>query len=342
MTSDDTKESPTIPNVASKPKKSSKPTVTSNNTPIKDPHLAYILKQKTNAELLQHQLARNYFKARQFRMFTFPLGVLTLLSSILSFLATSALVKSGDSTTPPADGGRALNSTGFKSVLPEVLTLTVGILTAISVFIQRLSEYNNYGQRATMHETMVFNLRMLRNRLDQLQQKLKQHIQDREERRHDDDPDNDDEFGWLDPNESFEAIEKRKEEFLSACKSDIPVKIANAFRCIRSELRVKMKMDVDHGRHPPEFIQLFETRAYDMLSMRIASDGRFPFYIPNTKIVVDQIMDELQKDMDKYDKYEGDSKTKSGTVGKDKSPVNSDNHQTEEEIVFVSQDQQEA
>jgi hypothetical protein len=289
--------------------------LTSNDTPITDPHVAYEMRQKCDVELLQHQLAANYFKARQFIIYTIPLGILTFASSIMSFLATSALVakdqaKAAAGAEGEGEGGiaAALNPNSSSSMVPEILTLIVGCATAFSVFMQRLQEYHNYGQRAIMHETMVFNLNTLRNRLDLLKDKLECHVKAKYERDHDDDPDNDnDEFGWLDPSESYEAINKRKEEYLSACKSDIPCDISNAFANIKSQLCVEMKMDKSHGAHGTAVIQLFEKRAYDMLAMRIGSNRGFPLYIPNTKRIIANIINELHKDMEKYDSHAGGS-----------------------------------
>ena len=105
------------------------------------------LVRKIMIDLAKHQIAHEYFSKRQFWVFTLPTALLTLVSSILAFMACSS---------------ELLRSFHWNS---QVVTFTAGALSAFAVFLQSLSGKCNYEKRAMMHDAMVHNFRKLKNEL---------------------------------------------------------------------------------------------------------------------------------------------------------------------------------
>mmetsp|Transcript_2323 Transcript_2323/g.2708 ORF Transcript_2323/g.2708 Transcript_2323/m.2708 type:complete len:430 (-) Transcript_2323:144-1433(-) len=111
--------------------------------------------QKVMIDLEKHRLANEYFSIRQYRYFTIPQAVLTLFSSFLAFFSSSI-----------ASSNFEVKLTSKLDLdLVTILTLIVGSISSIVVFLQTVSGECIYGKRATMHDAMSINLRNLGNEL---------------------------------------------------------------------------------------------------------------------------------------------------------------------------------
>lgn len=103
------------------------------------------LKVKVQREHQMHRLAAAHFKAYQLWFLLMPAALLTMLSGILAFLATSSMIGTNTKT---------------------FMTLVVGLLSLGSVFIQTINDKLNFGGRGTMHAGAVLDLKQVKDQLE--------------------------------------------------------------------------------------------------------------------------------------------------------------------------------
>jgi len=153
-----------------------------------------------------HRLSYDHLRFLDFWTNTFVLTVITMISGLLAFLATS------DLTTPTPRS-------------KEVLSAIVGSVSVLSVAIQKIAKIANFGSRADMHGQVAIGMKKL---CDQIESDLTE------------DPD---EIGGLvkttqgDNEESTtkKTIQTYREMYhmcLDACNSTIPLKIQQAFSLV--------------------------------------------------------------------------------------------------------------
>ena len=113
-----------------------------------------------------------YYTALQFWLFTVPQAILTMISAILAFMATSEL---------------------FDAKTKIIINTIVGSASGIVVFLQTMSGVCDYGIRASMHQTTALSLRSLGDDLSLVGIEEKAKYYNRKNSDDDDDDDNDDE-----------------------------------------------------------------------------------------------------------------------------------------------------
>ena len=257
---------------------------------------AFSLEQQVQMSLIQHQLARKHLGSREFWLFTVPQAVLTLLASILAFVATSELIN---------------------EKAKVIISTIVGSISGVVVFLQTMNGVCNYGTRAAMHDSTAIDLRDLRDDLVLLKHKLSHVLNSdgkREYHEHEEEEDDDDD----DPSkgETFEAIQTRFRQSLTGCKSTVPVALSEAFQGLDSELMVAFSFEnkrMLYGIYKQmDFDTIIYFKACDILMEEISTSGyfpiSFPIHLPDSKKVVSATMEHLK---DKIFQVEGIWKPKS-------------------------------
>jgi hypothetical protein len=116
-----------------------------------------------------------------------------------------------------------------------------------------------------------------------------------------DDDDNDDEDSG--GGDTFEDIRSRLRQTQSSCKSTVPLKISDAFHSIASNL---MLMSTDNNTNSlmeiygAKFIfsnieDIMHFKAYDILVGEIIAYRFWPFFLPDTNVIVPATMQRLKK-----------------------------------------------
>ncbi|OEU21792.1 hypothetical protein FRACYDRAFT_231938 [Fragilariopsis cylindrus CCMP1102] len=105
-----------------------------------DFHSAFSLKQEIQMNKNKNALTWQFLSALQFWLFTVPQAILTMISAILAFMATSEL---------------------FDARTKIIINTIVGSASGIVVFLQTMSGVCDYGIRASMHQTTALSLRSL-------------------------------------------------------------------------------------------------------------------------------------------------------------------------------------
>jgi len=258
------------------------------------------LEQEVNMNMVKHQLASKYLSARQFWFFTVPQALLTMLSGILAFLATTDL----------------LNATA------KIVTNTiVGSISGVVVFLQTMSGNCNYGTRAAMHGSTAIDLRDLRDDLVLLKQKLEliesrtltQKLTDASSQTSaaagtndtmggNEDENTDDQGGG-----NFNDIQTRFKQSLSGCKSTVPMPISEAFHGLQSDMLLKQsKKSMDYLFNIYQighFNEYIELKAFDMLAGEIMHYPLYPLYLPNSEKMVEETMDRLKKEIHESESF---------------------------------------
>jgi len=256
------------------------------------------LKQEVQMKMMMHQLAKNFLSARQFWFFTVPQAILTMLSSILAFVATSDLL---DNKTK------------------VVINCIVGSTSGVVVFLQTMSGVCGYGTRAAMHDSVAVALRDLRDHLILLSQKL--NVIETRKRINNGSPTLEAFFGVNDTkievdegvgeNEdntsNFEDIQTRFKQSLSGCKATVPSEISEAFQGVQSDLNLTgtwKAIECMYGKYQHSHIfEYVHLKAFDILSGEITNSRFFPICLPNSSEVVEVTMNRLKKKVEEAEHY---------------------------------------
>ena len=226
-----------------------------------------------------------YYTALQFWLFTVPQAILTMISAILAFMATSEL---------------------FDAKTKIIINTIVGSASGIVVFLQTMSGVCNYGIRASMHQTTALSLRSLGDDLSLVgtEEKAKEYNR----KKSDNDDDNDDENN-VSSNYTFEDLRTRFLQCQSGCQSTVPLKINDAFDSLDSSLLIMLTDKnifwlTNQYQSAEAFIQDFVyIRAYDILNKNIVDSLFWPFHIPKTKDLVKRTIEELKNELVDVDSF---------------------------------------
>jgi len=280
------------------------------------------LEYQVQINLIKHNLASMHFQSRQFWLFTITQGVLTMLASILAFIASSALIP---------------------EITKDILATIVGSTSGIVVFLQTMSGVCNYGTRAAMHASAAIDLRDLRDHIVLIKFKVKKeaeqgivasHYQHSTRRgsfltaamtaggndngdSSSDDEEDDEEAKKVKEEEekqeqehdnTFARIQQRYRQSLSGCKSNIPMGLSEAFHGLHSNLLVSESMDNTmymRNIYGPKTNSknIIHFKAFDILASEILNDSWYPLLLPNSQKVIDKSMARLNKELNKYHKY---------------------------------------
>ncbi len=222
--------------------------------------------------ILMHTLASEHFKCRQFWIFEFLVGFLTMVSSIMAFVTTSEYVSHNDQL---------------------ILADCVGATTVVVGFMQALNSNLGYATRAAMHEAVAIDLRDLRSHLRILKCKEggftdQKGIQDLSEKEEEEFIEKDVE--GIIAGTSFESIQDKFEQTLNGCKSAIPVQILEAFSGIESTITttwVHSNMELFTRLYGPNFpFDLLRFKPYDLVSEKISDYKYFPVLLPKASSII--------------------------------------------------------
>ena len=244
--------------------------------------------------LIKHSLAADYFEFHQFYLFTLPQAILTAASSVIAFSSSSASF----------------------SQWQDILSIVVGLNSAIVVLLQTISGIQNFGMRADRHRGVAIQLRDLRDDIVlmkfklnsvELDTKQKHEIlykkdgafpivdwnksKEHEEHEHDDDAD-------AGESETFDSIQKRYQQCLSGCTSNVPIELSEAFHGLGSNLEIaetKENVERMHNIYGHlNYQSLVTGKAYDILAGLILNRWNFPLFFPDSKEVVRTTMKMLK------------------------------------------------
>ena len=264
------------------------------------------LEQEVQMNTMKHQLATKTLSAREFWFFTVPQSILTMLSSILAFVATSDLLN---------------NKTKV------IINIIVGSTAGAVVFLQTMSGVCCYGTRAAMHDSTAVDLRDLRDHLVLLKQKLILMEKRRNRKiisietspslssdcigvndtKTEDNEDNEDVDNNEDNASNFEDIQTRFKQSLSGCKSTVPLEISEAFHGVQSDLYLTgtwKALECMYGKYNHyRIIEYVHLKAFDILSGEITNSRFFPVFLPNADEVVEVTMNRLKKKAKESENY---------------------------------------
>ena len=279
------------------------------------------LETQIRMNLIKHSLAADFFTWQQYWKFTFPQAVFTALSSTLAFSASSSIF----------------------SQHSESINLFVGSLSALVVLIQTISGFKNYGVRADRHRNvavqlrdladdialMKFKLNMVEEEREQLQSSLLRSAVERAatptgQRRGststfslnwDEHPDNkkksDSDDDEAESNENtFDSIQKRYQQSLSGCSSNVPLELSEAFHGLATNLEIAETKENIERLHDVyghiHYRSALMAKAYAILVGEILNDPLFPAWMPDSKRMVKQSMKVLKERLRKSTSlYEG-------------------------------------
>ena len=230
-----------------------------------------------------------YYTALQFWLFTVPQAILTMISAILAFMATSEL---------------------FDAKTKIIINTIVGSASGIVVFLQTMSGVCNYGIRASMHQTTALSLRSLGDDLSLvgIEAKAKEYSRKKSDDDDDDNDDNDDENN-VSSNYTFEALRTRFLQCQSGCQSTVPLKINDAFESLDSTLMIMLNdkniiwLMKQYQFQSNNIQDVVYFRAYDILTKNIVDSLFWPFHIPKTKVLVNRTIEELKNELVKADSF---------------------------------------
>ncbi len=235
------------------------------------------VEQLIQRSILMHSLAAEFFQCRHFWLFEFQQGLLTMVSSILAFVATTELVENR---------------------MKIILTTVVGGTTIFVGFLQAMNSLCSYGTRAIMHQSVIIDLRDQKNHLRMLRVKLG-YVEAGQIPAEDTFVDEEDEDEYNEG--TFESIEDRFEQSLSGCKSTIPVEIGEAFFGLETSLygtgtMSSRKIYLDHygPKYPWEMLGF---KPDDIVHKEIMDYPLFPFFLPSPSKVVKNSRERFRKEL---------------------------------------------
>jgi len=218
------------------------------------------------SKLSMHQLTHEHLSFRQYWIFTIPIAILTMISGIMAFLASSEMFSANTNT---------------------ILSATVGCLAAVGGFFQSLSGSCKYGERATMHLSASEDLKALCDNLELLQTEASQMSQDdRQKAEHID---------------TIATIRSKYQQCIQGCKSEIPLRIDDAYKKIDSEMAMtwtrKAKDDLETGEDGINNVgHILMEAAYHEVATQITCSFQWPMYISGEINAIIKIsMDNIRK-----------------------------------------------
>ena len=222
-------------------------------------------------------------------------------SSVLAFLATSTLF---DET---------------ETEQTCIITLVVGVLSTVVVFLQTMSGICLYGSRAAMHNATVISFRTLRDDLN-MRSYTKRTYDNHDDKDSDDENDGDTDLALENNDKTFGDLRIRFKQCQNDLHSVVPMPISDAFHSVDSNL---MTMRTEHnivrlkGQYgmlfTPNTHDLMYSKAFDILVNEFLESKAFPFFLPNPNDIVDKTMKKLSKHMRGINDVENDDEEQGGT-----------------------------
>lgn len=280
---------------------------------------ALALETQVRMNLIKHSLAADFFNWQQYWKFTFPQAVFTALSSTLAFSASSTIF----------------------SEHAEAINLFVGSLSALVVLIQTISGFKNYGVRADRHRNVAVQLRdladdiaLMKFKLNMVEEQNKQHqsslnkwaeekaFKDQNaasptgkrtsisafslnwDQLHENKEKSDSDDDEAEENENtFDSIQKRYQQSLSGCSSNVPLELSEAFHGLASNLEIAETKENIERLHDVyghiHYRSALLAKAYDIMAGEILNDPLFPAWMPDSKKMVKQSMKVLKERLKK-------------------------------------------
>ena len=212
------------------------------------------LSLQVDAECQMQKLAAAHFASWHFWFLFLPPSALTMVIGILAFLATAE---------------------GIEEDAHVQLSIVVGCLALVSVFLQALNDQLAYGARAGMHKSAVLDLKPITDKL-----KFKQI----------------DRLRSASPATGMEEcrqIYKLYSQVEKGCKSAIPLRVSQAFASIESRLMIEFPSNrnvrllgrIDEG----DVLHVALTELHCV----IAAYWLFPFVFPDPHRTVSTVLDRL-------------------------------------------------
>jgi len=240
-----------------------------------------IFERKTHFSLCKHKLAAIHLGTRHFWWFKLPISIITLVSGILAFLATTEPFKGEDKN----DG--------------MILNCTVGSLAFVLAFLQTLASHFKLDARAEMHKGTEVDLTDLREYLDVAVDRAKildSHGVVQTGVFKDEDGDGIDDA----VQNALDSYQSRYSQCLTGCKSTVPLRINDAFDNLESRLQLKfslqsrrMSMHKKYGDTDYESTIYFN--ACDLLAAKFSGGCGWPMLLPNPIWAVNETMKELDE-----------------------------------------------
>ena len=226
-----------------------------------------------------------YYTALQFWLFTVPQAILTMISAILAFMATSEL---------------------FDARTKIIINTIVGSASGIVVFLQTMSGVCDYGIRASMHQTTALSLRSLGDDLSLVD--IEEEAKYYNRKKSDDDDDDNDDGNNVSSNYTFEALRTRFLQCQSGCQSTVPLEINDAFESLDSSLMIMLTDKniiwlVNHYQSAANIQDVVYFRAYDILTKNIVDSLFWPFHIPKTDGLVERTIEQLKNEVVNADSF---------------------------------------
>ena len=210
-------------------------------------------------------------------------------SSVLAFLATSTVF--GD--------------TGNIHI-----TIVVGALSAVVVFLQTMSGICVYGSRAAMHDATAISLRNLRDDLNMIkfgsafEERRRNHMKlingNHDNSDSDDDNDGDTDIATNNNFNTFGDLRIRFKQCQMGLQSVVPMPISDAFHSVDSNLMTRITQ-----RNVERAIELYGElftgsthdimyfKAFDILVGEFLASKGFPFFLPDPNVIVAKTMEKL-------------------------------------------------
>jgi hypothetical protein len=212
-----------------------------------------------------HRLAHEYFRFRSFYYNFLPIGVVTSMIGIISFLSTSEILAEDTK---------------------NYLGCAVGILSVVSVALQSLAQESNYRARSELHQNASMGLKKLREEIDF--RLVDPSIGA--------DPSMDPEQSKGNETKGSKVkktvVETYRQVFLQvldSCNSQVPIAISQPFLLIDSRLALGLsnnEIQVLRKRHGQNWDQILNGNWFNELYVQIANSPGWPFRTPEPEEVI--------------------------------------------------------
>jgi len=243
------------------------------------------LKMEIHKNLKLQRLASDYFWFRNFLLFQLPQAILAMASSILAFIGGSEI-------------SDAMSQKWF--------TILAGCCSALVVFLQTLSGYCEYGNRATMHNSTTIYLRDLDDDLTLLMSKLMktEWMEKLQEEKHEEQLQQHNQNN----EETFESLQSRYRHSLKGCKSNVPNQVVEAFSeidsfILLSRTTANRKYLRECGMFESQNFRGITLKCYDRLAANMVGYSYWPLKIPCSKTLVKKTIDETRSDLHEMNSF---------------------------------------
>jgi len=229
----------------------------------------------------QHHLAYIFFKSREDWTHSIILIVCSLLSGILSFLASlggdeiiTVSMINGTVQEAQEDSDTLI---GNDPIIPSrtraIFSIVVGTISFFQVAVQKMGKTNNYGARSEMHNQVSMGLFRLLEKIERDERVSK-------------------EDGQISPTtERVATYYEVIEQCLSSCTSALPIRIVSAFDVLKGLMKQSLRhSQIRRGVEKRRFKttdRALLTHAFTALNYQISSDFLWPWRIMDPQVASD-------------------------------------------------------